>query len=200
MRATRLLRHATHGPWGEASKHLSLAELEERLRLLAPPRDAGPLRLIVARGEDGTRETPERVRVTREGGIPGDAWMRDAPEKPDAQITLMRADVAELFANGQALSLFGDNLLVLLDLSRENLPTGTRLGVGSAVLEVTPEPHDGCLKFRQRFGGDALRLTAQPSHRTLRLRGLYAKVVEEGDIAVGDPVRVLHRGEAAPGP
>jgi MOSC domain-containing protein YiiM len=101
-------------------------------------------------------------------------------------------DVARLFANGQPLSLFGDNLLVDLDLSVANLPTGSRLRVGGALLEVTPKPHDGCVKFRQRVGQAALRLTAD--HRLdLRLRGIYAKVVEAGEVALGDPIEVLSR-------
>ena len=125
----------------------------------------------------------------------GDAWSRKPAPKPDAQIAIMRADVASLLANGQPLDLFGDNLLVELDLSRANLPTGSRLRVGAALLEVTPEPHNGCRKFRQRFGDAALRLTADPRRREERLRGIYAKVVEPGEAAVGDAIEVLSRGE-----
>ena len=94
------------------------------------------------------------------------------------------------------LSLFGDNLLVELDLSTQNLPTGTRLRLGQALLEVTPEPHNGCLKFRQRFGGDALRLTADERFRDQHLRGIYLRVVEPGPVCVGDDIEVLTRAEA----
>jgi hypothetical protein len=137
---SRQLRHATHGPWGDASRHLPLAELERGFELLVPPKDVGKLALIVARGDDGQRQTPERTVLSVDGGVPNDAWLRDCPEKVDAQITLMRSDVARLIANGQPLSLFGDNLLVDLDLSVANLPAGSRLRLGSALLEVTPEP------------------------------------------------------------
>jgi len=198
MRKSRLFLHAVHGPWGRRSRHLSLEELRTGLDKLAPPSDVGSLALLVARGDDGHRETPERTVLTPDGGVPGDAWFRDEPEKIEAQIALMRADVAELVAAGQSLSLFGDNLLVDLDLSLENLPTGSRLRVGDAELEVTPEPHDGCLKFKQRFGGDALRFTAEPRSKHLRLRGIYAKVVAAGEVGLGDRVEVLSRGEAAP--
>ncbi len=88
----------------------------------------------------------------------------------------------------------GDNLLIDLDLSSENLPTGSRLRLGGALLEVTPKPHNGCLKFKQRFGGDALRLTAIPRYHDLHLRGIYMKVVEAGDVAVGDPIEIVARG------
>ena len=105
----------------------------------------------------------------------------------------MRADVARLFANGQALSLFGDNLLVELDLSPANLPTGTRLRVGTAVCEVTPQPHTGCAKFAARFGQEAREITAAPEYQDWRLRGLYIRVVEPGEVGPGDPIRVLSR-------
>jgi hypothetical protein len=198
MRPIRLLRHATHGPWGDAARHLPLAELEAGLARLAPPADAGTLALIVARGDDGARATPERVRLTRAGGVPGDAWERDSPDRPEAQLAVMCAPVARLVANGQALSLFGDNLLLELDLSAANLPVGSRLRVGAATLEVTPKPHNGCVKFRQRFGGDALRFVSSPALRPLNLRGIYLRVVEDGEAALGDAVAVLSRAASHP--
>ena len=145
------------------SRHLPLELLEQGLARHTPPKDEGELALIVSRREGGRRETPAEVELTREGGVPGDAWARKTPDKIEAQITLMRIDVARLLAGGQPLTLFGDNLLVDLDLSASNLPTGSRLRIGSAILEVTEKPHTGCIKFRQRFGQDALRLTATPA-------------------------------------
>lgn len=149
--------------------------------------------MLVSRREDAVRETPERVRLTPRGGMPGDAWARKTPEKVDAQLTVMQADVAQLMANGQALSLFGDNLLIELDLSAENLPPGTRLRAGTALLQVTPEPHNGCLKFRGRFGQDALKLTADPRHREKKLRGIHMRVIEAGEVGVADEIRVVER-------
>jgi hypothetical protein len=198
MSRTSATSHADRGPWGDPSRHLSFDELAGRLEWLAPPRDRGELALIVARRERGHRETPKRALLTPTGGVPGDAWLRNSPEKIDAQLAVMRVDVARLIANGQPLSLFGDNLLIDLDLSLANLPTGSRLRLGPALLEVTPEPHNGCLKFRQRFGADALRLTADRRFRDLRLRGIYMKVVEEGEVGLGDPIEVLSRAHLAP--
>jgi MOSC domain len=191
------LVQGTRGPWGDESRHLPLARLEEALARLAPPKDVGELALIVSRADDGRRETPARALLTCEGGVPGDAWARNSPDKPEAQITLMRIDVARLLANGQPLTLFGDNLLVDLDLSTSNLPLGSRLKAGSAILEVTEKPHNGCMKFRQRFGADALGLTAAPELRSLRLRGIYVKVVQAGSVALRDEVGVLTRGGGA---
>ena len=183
----------TAGPLGDSSRHLPLETLEQALATLAPPRDAGRVAMIVSRGADGRRETPQRAQLSPADGVPGDAWQRKTPQKRDAQISLMRVDVAELFANGQALSLFGDNLLVALDLSRANLPPGSLIRAGEALLEVTPEPHNGCAKFRQRFGDAALRLTAAPRFHEQRLRGIYARVIEPGQVSVNDALDVAQR-------
>jgi MOSC domain-containing protein YiiM len=125
--------------------------------------------------------------------VDGDRWAQRENPNPSSQITVMRADVARLFANGQPLSLFGDNLLVELDLSPANLPTGTQLRVGTALCEVTPQPHTGCGKFAARFGQDAREVTAAPAFQDRRLRGLYIRVLEPGEVGPGDPIRVLSR-------
>ena len=183
-----------YGPRGEAAHHLPAEQLREGLRKLPElPRDRGRLALLVRRRADGVRETPERVRLDAEEGLVGDGWSRRPPRKPDAQLAVMCRPLAELIANGQPLSLFGDNLFVDLDLSAANLPEGARLQVGEAVVEMTPEPHDGCLKFKQRFGQDALRFVQDKATRSENRRGVYWRVVESGEVAVGDPVRVLAR-------
>jgi MOSC domain-containing protein YiiM len=149
--------------------------------------------LIVRRGEGGTRETLERTMLAVADGVPGDAWGRSPTRKPEGQIAVMQIDIAQLIANGQPLPLFGDNLFLDLDLSAANLPTGSRLRVGRATLEVTPKPHNGCHKFRARFGDDALRFVSRPDLRPRNLRGIYLRVVEAGEVAAGDPVDVLFR-------
>ena len=131
--------------------------------------------------------------MTAESGVLGDAWGRQARPAPEAQLAVMHVGIAELVANGQPLTLFGDNLFLDLDLSSANLPSGSRLRAGTATLEVTPEPHNGCRKFRERFGDAALGLVSRGDLRHLNLRGVYMRVVEDGAIAVGDPVRVLSR-------
>jgi MOSC domain-containing protein YiiM len=181
-------------PGGDMKRHLQRDVLEQRLAALPPPpRETGRVTLLVSRREEGVRETPERVRLTSQGGMPGDAWARRTPDKIEVQLTVMQADVAELVANGQTPSLFGDNLLVELDLSAQNLPEGTRLRAGTTLLQVTPEPHNGCLKFCERFGQDALKFTADPRHRDKKLRGIHMRVVEAGEVGVGDEIRVVER-------
>jgi MOSC domain-containing protein YiiM len=179
---------------GDRARFQSPGVLEARLAALPPaPPDAGRVCLVVARGPGGRRETFPKVVMTAESGVPGDAWGRQTRPAPDAQLAVMRVDIAELVANGQPLTLFGDNLFLDLDLSSANLPAGSRLRAGTAMFEVTPEPHNGCRKFRERFGDAALGLVSRGDLRHLNLRGIYMRVVEDGAIAVGDPVQVLSR-------
>jgi len=180
---------------GEPARFRALEDLESGLEALPPaPADQGRVALIVSRGDAGRRELPQRVRLTPEGGVPGDTWGRQRHRELDAQIAVMQFDVATLVANGQPLTLSGDSLFLELDLSVDNLPPGSRVRVGHAVLEVTPKPHNGCRKFRARFGDAALRFVSNPKLRHLNLRGIYLRVIEEGDAAPGDPVKVILRG------
>jgi len=188
------LQAEAYGPEGDAGAHRKLADLEAGLRALPPaPRDAGRVALLVRRRADGVRERPDRVVLTPGDGLPGDGWARRPPRDPEAQLAVMRRDVAELIANGQPLDLFGDNLLVDLDISAGNLPLGTRLRVGAATVEVTAKPHNGCRKFHGRFGEDALRFVQAKPTRDQNFRGIYWRVVEAGEARVGGPIRVLGR-------
>ena len=168
------LEKEAFGPEGDSSRHLTMAALDEGLSALpSPPKDVGTLSLIVLRRADGVRETPERVRLSPAEGIPGDGWSQRSPREPVAELAVMRRDVAELISNGQALTVCGDNLFVELDIAAGSLPIGARLRVGEAVVEVTPKPHNGCMKFKQRFGQDALKFVNRPSTREQNLRGIY---------------------------
>lgn len=183
-----------HGPLGDPSKHVSFEVLDAaRAKLPAAPMDSGQVSLIVRRLANGTRETLETSLLTVEEGVPGDGWTRRPPRDPDAQLAVMNRDVALLIANGQPVTLFGDNLFVTLDLSARNLPTGTRLLVGTATVEVTPLPHNGCRLFKERFGVDGLRFVQAASTRPENRRGIYWKVVASGEASVGDAVEVISR-------
>jgi hypothetical protein len=185
-------------PAGDPARHLAIAALQAGFAALGDlPKTHGRVTLIVRRTADGTRETPERIDLTREEGVPGDDWTRRPPRDPEAQLAVMCHRVAELIGNGQPLTVFGDNLFVDLDLSIANLPTGTRLRVGGALVEVTPKPHNGCSKFHARFGSDALRFVQAKPTRSLNLRGIYWKVIEPGAVAVGAPIDVLAKPENA---
>ncbi len=179
---------------GATLLHRSLAQLQQSFAALTPPpADSGRLTLIVCRHAPGIHESLVRVRLTPEEGVLGDEWNRRTPRNPDAQLTVMRRDVAEMLAHGQPLTTSGDNLIVELDISAMNLPVGTRLRVGEAVVEVTPKPHNGCQKFARRFGEDAVHFVQTPAVRHHNLRGIYWRVVLAGEASVGAQIQVLSR-------
>jgi MOSC domain-containing protein YiiM len=177
---------------GSPERFLTLAALEHGLSALpAAPQSSGRVALLVRKGNGGQRETPASAHLEPSTGMPGDAWGRASNPDPDAQLAVMQRDVAELIANGQPLTLFGDNLFLDLDLSSAALPIGSRIRIGNAILTVTPMPHNGCRKFRGRFGGDALRFVSKPELRPRNLRGIYLRVLQAGAVCVGDPVELL---------
>jgi len=179
---------------GDVRKHLDRARLEAAISALPPaPRSEGKVELLVARGPGGERSLPHEVVLTVDGGMPGDRWAGNDKYGPHYQLAATRADVARVIANGQPIELHGDNLYLHLDLSRDNLPVGSIVRLGSALLCVTPQAHNGCKKWAQRFGLDAMQLNVAPSHRALRLRGIYFQVVENGRVAVGDRAAVIER-------
>ena len=177
-------------------KHLSSRELNELAHIRQSPADEGTLLLISRRPQIGERELLREGKLDVDEGLAGDNWRtrgelatppRDA--NPDAQVTVMNARVADLVAGSrERWPLAGDQLFIDLDLSLDNLPAGTRLAIGSAVLEVTPVPHTGCKKFVERFGLDAMLLVNSDEGRKMCLRGINTRVVESGAIRVGDRV------------
>jgi hypothetical protein len=180
---------------GDPARFLVLEELERRLMVLGlSPADTGRVACIVRRPGEGLREEMDRIDLVPGEGIPGDRWSRKPYLDPTTQIAVMQRDVAELIANGQPLTLFGDNLFLELDLSFRNLPAGSRLRVGGAILEVTATPHEPCGKFRARFGVDAVRFVSKEDLGPRRLRGVYMRAVDRGEIRKGDLVEVIHRG------
>jgi hypothetical protein len=161
------------------------------------PNDVGTLELIVRRPCQGERELLEEAVVDPREGLVGDNWrtrgsraMPDGSAHPDMQLTLMSARVAALIAQPpERWALAGDQLYVDLDLSEKNLPAGTRLKLGTAVIELTAMAHTGCSKFARRFGVDALKFVNSPAGRDLCVRGRNARVLVGGTLRVGSPVR-----------
>lgn len=178
-------------------KHLNRDELETGLTQLTSPQDDGVLDLIVRRPSIGQREVLATGTLDPGEGLVGDNWRTrgssrtlDKSSHPDMQLNVMNSRVIHLIAQvKERWQLAGDQLFVDLDLSDGNLPPGTRLSIGSAIIEVTPQPHTGCGKFVERFGVDAMKFVNSPTGRLLRLRGLNARVIQPGTIRVGDTVR-----------
>jgi len=182
------------------AEHLSLEELNGGLtEILRSPRDRGVLRAIVIRPETDARIALPQCELSPEGGVHGDNWAKgcwmslpDGRPHPDVQVTIMNARTLALIARDEARwPLAGDNLIVDLDLSADNLPPGVRFSVGSALLEITAVPHKGCRKFAARYGVDATRFVNSRDGLRLHLRGIYARIVEGGTVAVGDAVEKL---------
>jgi len=167
--------------------------------ILLSPREIGTLQLIVRRPRGDEREVLTEGDLSPQDGLVGDNWKTRnsmgapvSPEQFDRQITMMNSRLIDLLAGDREFwPLAGDQLYIDLDLSAANLPPGTRLAVGDAVLEVTAALHSGCRKFSARFGLEALKFLSDPSHKDLRLRGIYARVVQPGFICVGDWVQKL---------
>lgn len=159
------------------------------------PKDGGSLELIVRRPAAGEREVLETGDLDTTVGLVGDSWKDRARVDPDAQLNVMNSRMAMLLAPDEAgIALAGDQLYLDLDLSDENLPAGSRLRIGEAVIEITPKPHTGCAKFAQRFGAETTRFVNTGEGKRLHLRGVCARVVEAGTIRRGDPVTKVRPG------
>jgi MOSC domain-containing protein YiiM len=182
------------------TSHLSLEELRAGLsEIQRSPKDRGALRAIVIRPETDARSALQQCELSPELGVHGDNWAKgcwmplpDGRPHPDVQVTIMNARTIALIAQDEARwPLAGDNLFIDLDLSADNLPPGTRLSVGTALLEITAVPHKGCSKFAARYGIDATRFVNSRDGLRLHLRGIYARIVERGLVTVGDIVEKL---------
>ncbi len=161
-------------------------------RVAAGPASNGRVELIVLRLAKEGRERPEEAVLSREQGLAGDRWCRVDDAELTSQVTLMNSGVARLIAGDEArLEEFGDNFLVDLDIGAANLPTGARLRMGEAELEVTAEPHLGCEKFARRFGHEALRIVNRKELLPLKLRGIHARVLNPGKVWLGAPITKL---------
>ena len=177
--------------------HRSITELETMVDgILSAPNDAGPIEMIVRRPAEGDREVVESAELSTEQGLVGDNWIDRVDENGEpyrpAQITLMNSRVADAVATSRdRWPLAGDQIYVDLDISHENLPAGSRIQVGDAVVEISEVPHTGCDKFASRFGREALRFANVGVGKVNRFRGVNGFIVESGIVRVGDKVTKL---------
>lgn len=175
-------------------------ELEAGLDTIrTAPRDGGKVEMIVRRPSVGQREVLDGCELTEADGLTGDCWRgrpssrtQDGSAHPDMQIAIMNSRAIQLVAlSRERWPLAGDQFFLDMDLSEANLPTGARVKIGTAILEVTDQLHTGCKKFSSRFGVEALKFLNSQAGKELRLRGIYAKVVLEGRVRQGDVVNKI---------
>ena len=181
--------------------HLTAEEIEQKIAdVLASPKDNGTLEMIVRRPAVNAREAVESGYLSIENGLVGDNWLTRGSSRtnnglghPEMQLNLMNWRFANLIAgNRDRVQLAGDQLFVELDLSAENITPGTQLSIGDAVIEITAIPHLGCKKFVERFGIDAMKFANSDFGRRHNLRGVNAKVVTSGDVAVTNAIRIVN--------
>jgi len=176
-------------------RHLTQEELAAGLDdILKSPKDKAVLELIVRRPETEKREVLKKGMLDPAYGLQGDNWLSrgsrataDGSAHPEMQLNIMNSRVVALVAQDpQRWALAGDQLFIDMDLSPENLPPGTKLSIGSAIIEVTSPPHTGCKKFVARFGLDAMMFVNSGVGKKLNLRGINAKVIQAGTIRTND--------------
>jgi hypothetical protein len=181
-------------------KHLTLQELEAALdHLRQAPKDDGVIQLIVRRPEIDYREVIEEAELDAVKGLIGDNWLTrgsrktpDGSAHPEMQINIMNSRVTALVAQEkERWSLAGDQFYIDMDLGHENLPPGSRLAIGSAVVEVSALPHTGCKKFVSRFGAEAMQFVNSPVGKQLCLRGINARIIQGGIVKVGQTARKI---------
>ena len=177
--------------------HLNIEQLDAGLdHIRRSPADSGTLLMIVRRPDIDRREVVIEGMLDVDDGLVGDTWKDrgststpDGSANPEAQVTIINSRALDLMAQSEdRWQLSGDQLVIDIDMSMENLPAGTQLSIGSAVIEISEKPHTGCVKFADRFGKDALRFVSTPLGRDMRLRGVNTRVVQSGTIRAGDAV------------
>lgn len=185
-------------------KHLTMQELEAALEhLREAPKDNGVVQLIVRRPRTDDREVLDQAELDPVKGLIGDSWCfrpssrtPDHSPHPEMQINIMNSRVTALVAQEKdRWPLAGDQLYIDMDLSRENLPGGTQIAIGTVVLEVSPLPHTGCHKFVDRFGIDAMKFVNSRVGKELCLRGINARVIKGGVIRVGETARKISNSD-----
>jgi len=178
-------------------EHLTMDQLEAGLEhIQQSPKTEGTLEMVVRRPATGEREVLQVGTLDLHEGLVGDNWQtrgssrtKDGSAHPDMQLNLMNARVIGLIAQSkERWQLAGDQLFVDFDLSEANVPAGTQLQIGTAVIEITAQPHNGCKKFVERFGRDAVIFVNSPQGKALHLRGVNAKVVQSGEVRPGDSI------------
>jgi len=174
--------HATYDACERALPHI-----------LAAPKDNALIEQVCFRPDYCERAFPQSLELTVEHGIIGERWGRspwlrlpDGAPDPRIQVSILAKRVMDLCWRDRDHTVHpGDPIVADMDLGMDNLPIGSRLRAGTAVLEVSDVFNTGCAKWRDRYGGDSLRWINEPRYRPLRLRGILCRIVRDGRVAKG---------------
>lgn len=179
---------------------VTMAELMAGLpHVLAAPKTDAPIQILCFRPGYGQRTYPDQIEMTVARGIPGERWetlpwlrLPDGSPDPRIQVSILPSRVLDLvWRDREAVVHPGDTIVADLDCSAANMPVGTRLQIGTAVIEVSDEPNDGCAKWKVRYGADAMDWIIRPEHSALRLRGILCRIVQDGVVRATDRITVL---------
>ncbi len=182
---------------GPHVKQATRAELELALPdIFAAPLSETVVETICYRPGFNKRIFPDVIRMTRANGVEGDyeksyPWLKlpDGSADPRNQVSLVPLRVLNLVWLDRVNTLHpGDALVADLNTSHENLPIGTLLQVGSAVIGVSDVWNEGCVKWKVRYGREAYDFVSAPEHEMLRLRGIYCWVEKDGEVRAGDKI------------
>ena len=167
--------------------------------VLAAPKTDAKIDMLCFRAGFGLRSFPDRLAMTRAGGIEGERWLTqpwlrlaDGSPDPRIQVSILPRRVLDLVWRDRAGTLHpGDPIVADLDMSHANLPVGTLLQAGSAVLRVSDEPNDGCVKWKALYGVAAMEWIVATEHAPYRLRGVLCSIEQDGVVGVADRIVVL---------
>ncbi len=181
------------------AQHVTMAECMAALPHVLDAPKAGKVETLCFRPDYLQREYPETLEVTVEGGIKDERWLKapwltleDGAPDPRIQVSILPQRVMDLcWLDREGSPHPGDTIVTDMDLSEANLPVGTRLKVGTAVLEVSDKFNNGCIKWRDRYGAESLHWLNKKEHRPMRLRGVLCKIVQDGELRLGAPIEVL---------
>jgi hypothetical protein len=179
-------------------ENVTLEELQAALPdVLAAPKDNVPIEQLCLRPDFRKRKFVDEMQLTQEFGIPGERWntepwlkLEDGRADPRIQVSILGTRVRDLVWRDKVNGLHpGDSFMADMDFSYENMPDGTLLHIGNAVVRVSDKFNHACAKWQQNYGQDALRWVVKPDNRKYRLRGVLCEVVQDGWVKTGDLIR-----------
>jgi len=164
--------------------------------VLAAPKTDAPISLLCIRSDYNQRHYPDRISMTRAGGVAGDfemsqPWLElaDGIADPRIQVSILPKRVLDLvWLDREKQAHPGDTIIADLDMSHDNLPAGSLIRVGTAVLCVSDIWNEGCVKWKVRYGRDAYKWASNPAHEVHRLRGVLCSIEQDGEATLSDTI------------